>query len=225
MTEIKTYIILLVIPYFLFLTAFLLNQKNTINWKIRKFIHTAGLFIGALYGTFLDTIFDLIILVVILLVTLIIFSVPPLKIIQRLIIMGTREGEKEIIVFVNVCLTTLNVILLRLLFVENRWIFMAAVLSVSFGDGLGEFIGRPYGKHKYKVFSKKSLEGSLGVFFGSVVGGILSAILFINITLFIVFIIISASLTVTFIEAISYLFLDNLIMPLVYAGFLWYFLI
>ncbi len=37
------------------------------------------------------------------------------------------------------------------------------------GDGFADLIGRRYGKHKFKIFAEKSVEGSLAMFFFSVI--------------------------------------------------------
>ncbi|MFW9986239.1 MAG: hypothetical protein ACFFDJ_06730, partial [Candidatus Odinarchaeota archaeon] len=37
------------------------------------------------------------------------------------------------------------------------------------GDGFADLIGRRYGKHKFKIFAEKSVEGSLAMFFFSLI--------------------------------------------------------
>jgi dolichol kinase len=95
---------------------------------------------------------------------------------------------------------------------------------VAIGDGLGEFIGKPFGKRKYRITAPKSLEGSLGVFLGSFVGAILAfgVLGSESITGWILLVIILASLIAMIIEAVSISFLDNILMPWAVAGTLWF---
>ena len=69
--------------------------------------------------------------------------------------MGTRKGQRQSESIVNSTFTSISA--LTLLFVSfyfgSRHYFLAGILSVAVGDGLGEFIGKPYGKHKYKILS------------------------------------------------------------------------
>ena len=48
------------------------------------------------------------------------------------------------------------------------------LLPLTFGDALGEVIGTPFGRHRFKVrglgeINQKSLEGCVAVFLGSLV--------------------------------------------------------
>ncbi len=141
--------------------------------------------------------------------------------------MGTREGERQIESLINTTLTAISMLsLMAISFTDNRHFFFAGVLSVSIGDGLGEFIGKPYGKHKFKIFANKSYEGSLGVFVGTFIGCIIAYVSF-DMTFFVqnvIFFFFIASLIATLIEAVSVSFIDNISMPWAVAGILWYFL-
>jgi dolichol kinase len=93
------------------------------------------------------------------------------------------------------------------------------------GDGFADMIGRKWGKHKYKVFAEKSIEGSLAMFFFSILFtyGLLgiywlilnplhpAAISLVKPLMPILII----ALVATIVEAISPKNADNLLIPLV----------
>jgi len=65
---------------------------------------------------------------------------------------------------------------------ESLWSFALAVvlLPLTFGDALGEIIGTPFGRHRFKVrglgeINQKSVEGCVAVFVGSLVPLIISS--------------------------------------------------
>ncbi|MDH5401517.1 MAG: hypothetical protein OEY49_03410 [Candidatus Heimdallarchaeota archaeon] len=212
--EYTKYILLIILPYILFTFCFYLKKKEAPSWVIRKFLHVTGLTVAAVYGAFLDTIQEVIIFMSIFLLTILLLSVPKrIRLIQSLFIMGTRPGESVNVSIINTTLTTLSTVILLIIFQENKWIFMAGVLSVAFGDGLGEFIGKPFGKHKYKITGYKSIEGSFGVFIGSYLGGIIAFLSFNAFIPSILFIIIITSIIAMLIEAISFSMFDNIFMP------------
>lgn len=99
----------------------------------------------------------------------------------------------------------------------------AAVFSLALGDGLGDFIGKRIGSHRYKFpwMKGRSIEGSLAVFFGAFIAGILTNIFF-SPPLSLSKIILNAIL-VSIIEALSPSHLDNVFIPIGSAFFLYYF--
>jgi phytol kinase len=105
-------------------------------------------------------------------------------------------------------------------------IFVSAILAVSWGDGAGEMLGRPFGRHNYSVAgNERSLEGSIAVLVFSFIAFYTSVVLFSTINpiqvLPILFLI---SIVVMFVEAISPMWSDNFLIPIFTAGLL-YFLI
>ncbi|MHA2503257.1 MAG: diacylglycerol/polyprenol kinase family protein [Candidatus Kariarchaeaceae archaeon] len=215
--------ILLAIPLALLLFAFVLRGREVENWVIRKYVHSVGLFAAGLYGAFIESLIEILVLAALLIVFGLLLSLPPIYFIQELTSMATRDGESQILVTVNGFSTFFGVVILVAVFFDIKWIFLASVYSVALGDGLGEFIGKPYGRHKYKIFSNKSIEGSLGVLLGSILGGLFSLLIFNVFTPQYFGLIILASFVVTIVEAFSVLFLDNLLMPVTYAFVLWTF--
>ncbi|MBU1098782.1 MAG: phosphatidate cytidylyltransferase [Bacteroidetes bacterium] len=99
-----------------------------------------------------------------------------------------------------------------------------AILSMGilgFGDGIAPLIGARFGKTKYKVFTERTVEGSLGFIIFAIIGtSLFSHILlgYIDLTKIILFSVISV-----IVEAISPKDLDNLLIPI--AIFIFYFII
>ncbi len=210
-------------PYILVIYAYWMRDHGKPFWSIRKFIHTLGLIIVAVYASYLETLTEiLIVLFMFLTVLLILTLIPSIKLFFTLIEMGTRQGEKESESIINTSLTSTGMIFLLLVFFDIRWIFMAGVLSVALGDGFGEFIGKPYGKHKYVITSPKSVEGSIGVFMGTLIGALIAFLSLYSTTIneYELFILIIASLAAMIIEAVSISFMDNILMPWTVAGIL-----
>ncbi len=194
-------------------------------WSIRKLIHSIGLAIVGVYGAFLDTLEDIFIVLVLFLIVMgILTAIPSIRMFFALIEMGTRQGENEIESIINTSLTSISMITLMIVMFDTRWIFLAGVLSVGLGDGLGEFIGKPYGRHKFQILAPKSIEGSVGVFVGTLIG-IFAAFLSLSsqsLDSKLVFIFILTSFIAMILEALSISFMDNIAMPWAVAGMLWY---
>jgi dolichol kinase len=214
-------------PYVLVIYAYWMRDHGKPFWAIRKFIHTLGLIIVGVYASYLETLAEILIVLFMFITILLVFTlIPRVNLFFTLIEMGTRKGEKEIESIINTSLTSTGMIVLLLVFFDVRWIFLAGVLSVGLGDGLGEFIGKPYGKHKFNITAPKSIEGSIGVFAGTLIGA-LFAFLSLNSTSisdYELFILIIASLTAMIIEAVSISFMDNILMPWAVGGILWLFI-
>jgi len=222
-TDIPEFITLLIIPYLLIGVAYYLDYKDFENWFVRKYVHSVGLVTAGLYAALLPSLNQLLLLVASLIVTVAILSLPPVRFLYHLTRMGTREGESQFLLFINGISTSVGAILLIIIFFDHKWVFLAAIYSVAIGDGLGEFIGRPFGRHKYKLVNEKSIEGTIAVFLGSFVSGILAVVIFYQFNLTIFLVILLASVIVTLIEAVSILFIDNIAMQFSYAGILWAF--
>ncbi len=99
----------------------------------------------------------------------------------------------------------------------------AAIFSLAFGDGLGGLIGSRYGKHRYKIpwVKEKSIEGSLTVFFLSMLSIAISQVIFVG-HLISLPLVVLGGIFVTFIEAISPYHSDNLTIPILLSVFLWF---
>jgi len=56
---------------------------------------------------------------------------------------------------------------LALLYGTKPYIVAAGVLPMAYGDSVAALVGTTYGRHRFRVFEWKSLEGCLGMFIGS----------------------------------------------------------
>ena len=56
---------------------------------------------------------------------------------------------------------------LAFLFYDRPILIAVGMLPLAYGDGLGAIVGLRSGKHPYKIMDKKSLEGSMAVFAGT----------------------------------------------------------
>ena len=91
-----------------------------------------------------------------------------------------------------------------------------ALTSMGFlgwGDGLAPVFGKRFGKHKYKIFSEKTVEGSAAFFIFGLLGAWFFNILFYSEVSFNNILITAVVLTI--IEALSPKDLDNILIPLV----------
>ena len=103
-------------------------------------------------------------------------------------------------------------------------IFVSAILAVSWGDGAGEMIGRPFGAHTYSISgNERSLEGSGAVAIFSLVAFCVSTVLFSTIELIHVFpYLVITALIVAIVEAVSPLWSDNFLIPICTALMLFF---
>jgi dolichol kinase len=142
---------------------------------------------------------------------------------------GTREGGSMLQTFLVSVLTLIAFAIVFLLFINVPAIFVSSILAVSWGDGAGEVVGRPLGRHKFHVWrgKTKSLEGSLAVMIMTFIAVILAFFLFpeavsidrLLITAFVV------SLAVSIVEIICVSGTDNAAIPLVSSFLLWFLLL
>jgi dolichol kinase len=156
---------------------FLFKALKMPKWQVRKLGHIIlHIFLG-FFPYFFENIFDVIVTVVIIAGILIVVSlIPKLSFLQRIVEECTREGEKKYPLVLNGFSTAFALLVIFFVFAyrDMVYIYTIAVLAVALGDGLGEMIGRPYGRLKYKIFAERSVEGSFFVFFGSFMGIIIT---------------------------------------------------
>ena len=199
-------------------SVYLLHYLKFEPWQVRKLSHMLLHCVLAFFPYFFDNLFDLIVTLSITMFLLLVFSlIPKIRFVPNLIIKCTREGDKNSEMVFNSVLTGIAVLIIFVLTLERTYIFTAAFLTVSLGDGLGEMIGRPYGKIKYKIFKERSLEGSLSVFIGTAIS--ISVTLAFNVMLDITALwkIIVIAVVGTIVEACNYKFLDNITLPSIVA--------
>lgn len=102
---------------------------------------------------------------------------------------------------------------------ERTQEFQAGVLVLGFSDGLAAIIGKKFGRRKLKIFTPKTLEGSMTFFITTFI--ISTSFLVLNANqynsiasyLSLIIFIILASINLTIIEALFSRGMDNLIIP------------
>lgn len=197
-------------------TVFILKALKFEKWQVRKLGHMLIHFVLAFYPYMFSYMISIITSIVIVSTFVIIISlIPPIRFLQRVYVECTREGEKIIELVLNTIATAFAILLILFVFADKLYIFTAAILTVSLGDGMGEIIGRPYGRIRYKIFSEKSLEGSIFVFIGTFVSIVVSfayhSLLSLEGFWWKALVL---GLIGMVIEACNYKFLDNTVLPL-----------
>jgi len=74
----------------------------------------------------------------------------------------TEEGHPLGLVFYAVSYT-----LLAIFFASQPYIVAAGILPMAYGDSAGSLVGERYGKREYNLVARKTLEGSVAMFCGS----------------------------------------------------------
>ncbi len=214
-----------VLAYILFFTLYAIDSRQDLpQWFLRKTIHSIGnIMIGIFIGLLIEP-WRVIQALVIFLILLALFSLPPIQLLQFLLIKSTRKGETRFETFITVAFTSVSLLALYFVFQGDRLIwFLSGIFVLAIADGFGEFVGRPFGRHKYVALMSllsserrfKSVEGSIGVFVGSVLG-ILLAFLITQTSLMdlrTIFLVLLISSVVTVFEGLSTSFVDNIILP------------
>ncbi len=195
--------------------VFILKLMGLERWQIRKIGHTILNTVAAFIPYLFTNIFDLFLALIITIGTLLLFSlIPQIRILQRIFFLCSRNDNSPWELFINSTLMGAVMLLILWFFQDNLFVFTAAYLTVSLGDGLGELIGKPFGSIKYKILSEKSLEGSLGVLFGSLLG--ITIALAVNSMLGwpgVWWKIIVVAVISMIVEALSFSFIDNITLP------------
>jgi len=196
-------------------SVFILKMLKFKRWQVRKLGHMFLHFYVAFIPYFFTNIFDVIIVLILVVGTLGVLSlIPPIRVLQRIYEECTREGEKKWILVLNSFSTAFVVLIIFLVFHEELYIFTSAILAVSLGDGMGEMIGRPFGRIKYRIFEERSLEGSLSVFIGTFISLIVAfgfhSMLDVSSFWWKAVVV---SIIGTVVEACNYKFIDNTTLP------------
>ncbi|NPD88479.1 MAG: hypothetical protein HGN29_07135 [Asgard group archaeon] len=170
-------VVSVVLSFIILNLVFLFKALKLPKWRVRKLGHMILHLFLAFFPYFSENIFDVIVTIVIISSLLLLVSaIPKLSFIQRILDDCTREGEKKYNLILNTFSSAfaLFVVFFAFAYRDMVYIYTIAVLAVALGDGLGEMIGRPYGRIKYKIFVERSVEGSFFVFFGTFIGVIIT---------------------------------------------------
>jgi phytol kinase len=108
--------------------------------------------------------------------------------------------------------------LLALFFSAKPYLIAAGVLPMAYGDAFAALIGEKYGKRHYRFFAKKSLEGSIAMFFASFIILSISLLYFSLLYTFPIPNAVLAALGAAFVaalaESLSPLGFDNITVPI-----------
>lgn len=202
------------LPFLFILIGKRLERWGAPGWGLRKYYHIVlygllGIY-AVIHPTLLSMGYSLGIFVLLNAVLTLFTSYD----INAIIKSGVREGEDPITLQVNNALTLFFIVLILLLF--QRWVFVLSSFVLAFGDGMGEVMGRPFGRVTFNVFNRKSILGSLAVMAGSG-----ASLLFVNthyalgISAPVIF---AYAAGFTVLEMVAYSFTDNLLIQLASVG-------
>jgi len=137
--------------------------------------------------------------------------------------LGARssEGHPYGLVFYAISWTAIAYFLF-----EDLYAASIAIAAMSFGDGMGELVGRSVGRHSY--MPSRTLEGSTAVFISTALSVLILTWFYFglidyagsNIPAMVLPFALAVAGIVTFLEAVTPGSIDNLVLPLVIAGFL-----
>lgn len=129
----------------------------------------------------------------------------------------TEIGHPLGLVFYSVSYTILTT-----LFFQMPYIVAAGVIPMAYGDSTAALVGERYGKRKYKIFTWKSIEGSVAIFCFTLLGMMLGlayySIFFPFSFIEMVISSLLVALIATIIEALSPKGADNIFVPLACAA-------
>lgn len=202
--------------------AVVLNREGRPAWIGRKVIHISVGTIIALVLVSFSSLYAPTVTLVVFLGSLFLVSFFDFESVKIMINAASRENGSTQGAVASAAGAVVSYGIVFFLTADSQWIFVAAVLAVSWGDGAGEMIGRPFGNTHYTVAkTTRSLEGSLAVF---VLTGLAVSV---SIALFgshkvrcILLWIIGTSLVVALLEAVSPYWTDNVFIPLAVASML-----
>jgi len=109
-------------------------------------------------------------------------------------------------------------------FFDYKEIIAIGILAMSYGDGFASVIGMKFGEHKYKIFDdEKSVEGSIAMFFFTLVLFIIAIMYYgINFSFILFIYLVGISIVVAFVEGFTPKGLDNLSVPFIAALLYWF---
>lgn len=117
--------------------------------------------------------------------------------------------------------------ILAYVFFDNMVVIAVAIFAMSYGDGFASVIGLKFGKKKFNVCGdEKSYIGSMAMFAFTFIMTIVAMLFYnIEITSFLIGVLLFIALVAAIVEAITPRGLDNLTVPFACVLIYWYFLI
>jgi phytol kinase len=128
----------------------------------------------------------------------------------------TGEGHQ-----LGLILYAVSYSILALFFSAKPYVIAAGILPMAYGDASASLVGERYGKSRYSLFAKKSLEGSVAMFFVSLLAFALSLLFFSVLYPISIYSLMPAIVGVAFVttlaEGLSPLGFDNITVPILGA--------
>ena len=128
----------------------------------------------------------------------------------------TEEGHPLGLVFYAISYT-----LLAIFFASQPYIVAAGILPMAYGDSAGSLVGERYGKRTYNLVARKSVEGSIAMFCGSLLSLTIGMIFFSNFyplhVSSVILAIVATAIVTTLAESISPRGVDNITVPILGA--------
>jgi len=204
----------------LILVAGRMDDSGRVSKKTsRKFLHAMIGNLPLVMPFFTDSVFPFLVASPFILVTLLVSPYSPFQSLgERFSGLAdiTEEGHHT-----GLVLYAVSYSLLALVYGVKPYIVAAGIFPMAYGDSSAALIGERFGAHRYKVYEAKSLEGSLGMFTGSLVSLMAGMLYFSHIYGFSfqaqVAPCLAVALVATLAEAVSPRSLDNLSVPLLGA--------
>ena len=204
--------------------AYYLSVSGRPKWKPRKLVH---IFMGSVVGLTLVGYSNLsgpAFALGIFLFILFYSWAHKSELVWDLLMAGSREGESRATTFLAGFMGMTSFVIVFIVFYWEPAIFVAAILSVAWGDGAGEVIGRPYGGKIVKSkFRNKSVEGSIAVFIFIALALMTSLLVYSQKTCILCFLpeIFLVAFFATVAEILSIGWTDNFFIPMVTAISMW----
>jgi dolichol kinase len=208
------------------LVSCLLASRGHKKWMSRKFTHVAISSTIAMALPIYDNLTGPILTIVIFLVGFFGSSLFGVHASDLALSAGTRDEGSKTQTFLAASLALIAFAAVFFFFVSVPFIFVSSILAVSWGDGAGEVVGRPLGKHKFHIWrgKTKSVEGSLAVMVMTFVGVIVAFLLFpFSIELGkLLLAAVVVSLAVSAAEVLCVSWMDNVVIPLLSSFLMWF---
>jgi dolichol kinase len=153
--------------YAYIVTLIMVSSRLRLPGKvIRKVLHAMIGNLPLIMPFFTASIYPFLVASPFILVTLLATPNSPIKLSERMKGLSnlTEEGHHW-----GLVLYAISYSALAYLFGVKPYIVAAGILPMAYGDSLAALLGERFGRHKYRVFETKSLEGSIGMFMGSFV--------------------------------------------------------
>ena len=124
----------------------------------------------------------------------------------------TGEGHRWGLVFYAISYTCL-----AFLFAQKSYVIAAGILPMAYGDAAASIVGEKFGRHKYALVARKSLEGSAAMFLVTL-ASLTAGLIFFSVIYGFSFLskipaLLSVAVVATLVEGFSPMGFDNLTVP------------